>query len=225
MIPIRIKKGDLNPKLNVGDKIILYYMKGETSIPPGTKGIVTRVEENVYGDTQYGVNWEWMEGSNLRTSKLSLIASEDAWILDKGSTEKKIEERILRKKDIVENDAEMRRMNKLINNIESFKHFNIKFLRKYLYMVRDSGIVNMFGAAPYLYMGRDRIAHEFKYNTPPDEELFEKVLDNANQAQAEMINGVINYLNSQNKEESLENINRYLPKFASMILENYILMS
>lgn len=223
MIPPRIKKGSLNPKLNVGDKIVLFYMKGETSIPPGTKGVVTRVEDNVYGDTQYGVKWKWTEGDQEKTSSLSLISSEDAWVLDENPKQDEIKEMVIKKKTLLKESDEIHRMNRMISNIESFKHFNVKFLVKYLLMIRESGIVNMLGAAPYLYMGRDRIAHEFKYNPPPNEESFEEVLDNANQAQAEMINGVINYLNSQGKEESLENINRYLPRFASMILENYIL--
>ena len=36
-----MKKG-LNPKLNVGDRIVLVYMDGE-SIGPGTKGKVKRI--------------------------------------------------------------------------------------------------------------------------------------------------------------------------------------
>ncbi|NBU81944.1 MAG: hypothetical protein EBS55_09890 [Flavobacteriaceae bacterium] len=102
-----------------------------------------------------------------------------------------------------------------------FKHFNMKFLKKYLLMIRASGITNMYGASPYLYMGRERIEHEFKYKDVPNEESFEEVLDNANQSQAEMINGVINYLEEKGIEEDMSSINRYLQRFATKIVQTY----
>ena len=30
--------------------------------------------------------------------------------------------------------------------------------------LRESGIINMYGSSPYLYMGKERLAHEHKYN-------------------------------------------------------------
>ena len=80
----------------------------------------------------------------------------------------------------------------------------------------------MLGAAPYLYMGKRRIQHEFEYKNISNEDEFETVLDNADQAQAEMINGVMNVLGSEKKEMSLENINRYLRKYSTKVLMNYI---
>jgi hypothetical protein len=125
------------------------------------------------------------------------------------------------KKSITEVD-EFERSKSLLKNIDVFKHFNMKFLNQYLKMVRDSSIVNMFGAAPYLYIGKDRIEHEFKYSDIHDEDAFNKVLENANLAQAEMINGVINVLKAEGKEESLENINRYIKRYATKVLMNYM---
>jgi hypothetical protein len=78
----------------------------------------------------------------------------------------------------------------------------------------------MFGAAPYLYMGKDRIEHEFKYKDI-DEDVSEKVLERADQSQSEMINGTIKALEAQGKEESLENINRYISRYATMVVETY----
>jgi hypothetical protein len=80
----------------------------------------------------------------------------------------------------------------------------------------------MFGAAPYLYMGRERLEHEFKYTDIHNEEAFDEVLELADQAQSEMINGVINVLESKGKEDTLENINRYLRVYSVKVLENYI---
>lgn len=52
-----------------------------------------------------------------------------------------------------------------MNNVETLKYFNLKFLKKYLLMVREASFTNMLEAGPYLYMGKERIEHEFKYKT------------------------------------------------------------
>ena len=88
-------------------------------------------------------------------------------------------------------------------------------------MIREASFTNMYGASPYLYMGRERIEHEFKYKDIHNEEAFEEVLDHANQAQAEMINGVINYLEDKGIEEDMSSINRYLQRFATKIVQTY----
>ena len=88
-------------------------------------------------------------------------------------------------------------------------------------MIRESSITNMLAAAPYLYMGRERIKHEFKYKEIHNEEAFEEVLDHADQAQAEMINGVINYLEDKGIEGDMSNINKYLQRFATKIVQTY----
>jgi len=188
----------INPKLKPGERVVLLHMDGETSILPGTWGTVTKAYE-LFGTDQYDVSWD-------NGSKLSLIGDEDVW----DNQERK-------KRTIKEDDN-----NKFfMNNIDVFKYFNMKFLKKYLLMIRESGITNMYGAGPYLYMGRERIVHEFKYKDIHNEDAFEEVLQYSNQAQAEMINGVINYLNDKGIEEDMSSINRYLQRFASKIVQTY----
>jgi hypothetical protein len=192
----------INPELKKGDRIILLHMSGESSVPDGTHGTVYSVDK-VFGDIQYGVEWD-------NGSKLALLSDTDMW--DK-------EDRFKSKKRITEDRDKF-----IMNNIELFKYFNIKFLKKYLLMVRESSITNMMGASPYLYIGRERIQHEFKYKDIHNEEAFEEVLDHANQAQAEMINGVINYLNDKGIEEDMSSINKYLQRFATKIVQTYTLL-
>ena len=192
----------INPELKKGDRIILLHMSGESSVPDGTHGTVYSVDK-VLGDIQYGVEWD-------NGSKLALLSDTDMW--DK-------EERFKVKKKITEDRDKF-----IMDNIELFKYFNIKFLKKYLLMVRESSITNMMGASPYLYIGRERIQHEFKYKDIHNEEAFEEVLDHANQAQAEMINGVINYLNDKGIEEDMSSINKYLQRFATKIVQTYTLL-
>ena len=192
----------INPKLKKGDRIILLHMSEENSVPDGTHGTVYSVDK-VFGDVQYGVEWD-------NGSKLGLLSDTDMW--DK-------EERFKIKKKITEDRDKF-----IMDNIDLFKYFNIKFLKKYLLMVRASGITNMYGAGPYLYMGSDRIKHEFKYKDVPNEDAFEEMLEHSDQAQAEMINGVINYLNDKGIEEDMSSINRYLQRLSTKIIQTYTLL-
>ena len=188
----------MNPKLEKGDRVCLLYMSGEISMNPGECGTVTSVD-TIFGVVQYGVKWD-------NGSSLALLSDTDAWKFEK----KQIKE------------DELDRMNVLYKNIDVFRFFKMGFLHKYLLAVRKASIVNMFESPPYLWMGRERIKHEYKYKNISDEEAFEEMLDMANQAQAEMINGVIDYLEDQGIEENMDNINKYLRKFATMIVQNYM---
>ena len=188
----------MNPKLKVGDRICLLYMSGELSMNPGECGVVKSVD-NVFGDIQYGVKWD--NGSNL-----ALLSDTDAWKFEK----KQIKE------------DELDRMNVLYKNIDVFKFFKMGFLHKYLLLVRKASIVNMFQSPPYLWMGSERIKHEYKYKDIHNEESFDEMVAMSDQAQAEMINGVINYLESEGIEENMDNINKYLRRFATMIVQNYM---
>jgi hypothetical protein len=197
----------INPELNVGDRVILLHMEDNRPVTMGTKGTVTS-KSVVFGDTQYGVDWD-------NGSKLSLITGVDKWDLEKNFLNRK------RKKI---NEDEVERFKAFIKNKDIFKHFNMRFLKSYLMELRESGVVNMFGAAPYLYMGRDRIEHQFKYTPIHNEDAFENVLDMADQAQAEMINGTMNALESKGIDADLDNINRYISRYATQVVENYILL-
>jgi hypothetical protein len=173
-------------------------MSGEIKMNPGECGVVKSVD-NVFGDIQYGVKWD--NGSNL-----ALLSDTDAWKFEK----KQIRE------------DELDRMNLLYKNIDVFKFFKMGFLHKYLLLVRKASIVNMFEAPPYLWMGSERIKHEYKYKDINNEEAFDEMVGMSDQAQAEMINGVINYLESEGIEENMDNINKYLRRFATMIVQNYM---
>jgi hypothetical protein len=188
----------MNPKLEKGDRVCLLYMSGEISMNPGECGTVTSVDR-VFGDIQYGVKWD-------NGSTLSLLSDADAWKFEK--------------KQIKEDELE--RMNVLYKNIDVFRFFKMGFLHKYLLAVRKASIVNMMESPPYLWMGSERIKHEYKYKNISNEEAFDEMLDMADQAQAEMINGVINYLEDQGIEENMDNINKYLRRFATMIVQNYM---
>lgn len=207
-----IKKKMINPELQVGDKVVCLHMDGESSISPGTKGVVKSITK-VFGDIQYGVDWE-------NGSKLDLITSVDAWDTEDNYEKRKLKK--IQKKDISET-SNYEANKRLIDNLDIFKFFNMKFLQKYLIMVRNSGITNMFGASPYLYVGKNKIEQEMSFKDLEGDE-FDDVLDNAEKARDEMISGTIKYLEANNKEVSIENVQKYLRRFAVKVVENYMLL-
>ena len=46
-------KGPLNPDLQVGDIIMLLHMEGETSVTPGTVGVVKKIRNAIPLKTRY----------------------------------------------------------------------------------------------------------------------------------------------------------------------------
>ena len=190
----------INPKLKKGDRVVCLQMEDEfSSVPPGTAGTVERVSE-VFGTTQYNVRWD-------NGSSLALLDDVDAW---------DFEERIKKRNKRINESNDV-----FLKNIDVFKHFKMKFFRDYLLKLRDCGVTNMFGASPYLYMGRDRMKIDFQYHRK-DDEICDEVLELANLAQAEMITGVMKLLESQGKEPNLDNINRNIRTYSTKILENYM---
>ena len=186
----------IKQELNVGDRVKLLYMDGETSIEPGTEGTVVK-SLVLFGTKQYAVKWD-------NGSELDLISSVDAW--------KKIEPKKL---DEAFNE------DPFYQNIDTFRFFKMKFFQEFLKKLRECGVTNMFGAAPYLYMGRQRMEVDFNYNNV-ENEICDEVLEMADQAQSEMINGVIKYMNENNREIEIEKVNRNVQKFATSIVVLYM---
>ena len=196
----------INPKLKVGDRVQILHMEDEMdSVPMGTWGEVTRVSD-VMGEDIYGVKWD-------NGQSLNILSTTDVWDTEENRGK-------FKKKKITEQD-ETERHNNLYRNIDVFTNFKMRYLHEYLKKVRDCGVVNMYQAAPFLYMGKDRMEHFFRYQDI-ENEICEEVLDMANMAQHEMVTGVIKVLESQGKEDSIEIINRYLQRYSQKVLENYI---
>ena len=187
----------INPQVKKGDVVILLAMAQE-SMMPGTKGIVQSVQ-NVFGSDMIYVDWE-----NGR--KLSLLGDVDAWTVEEP---KNIDEAY--------ND-------KWLSQNLDIMNFDTNTLVNFLLKIKESGITNMFGASPYLYMGKDRIQHQFAYTdfSEDQQERFDEMLEYADSSQNAMIQGVIKVLDKENKELSIDNINRYLQKYSSKILMHYI---
>ena len=193
----------MNPELKIGDKVRCLLMKDdELSVPPGTMGIVERISS--FGkEKHYYVKWE-------NGSTLALLSDADLW--DKGQPKKNKES----------NELLEVNMKFILRNEEVWKFFNVKLITKFLEALRSSGVINMFGASPLLYMGRDKIERKFEDEYGSDSDDFQNVLDMANDVQADLIHGVIEILNKEGKEESLENINNYLRKYSTKLWETFV---
>lgn len=194
----------INPELKKDDRVVCITMDGETSVKYGDKGTVVS-KTIVFGVDQYGVNWD-------NGSKLQLLADADKWMLEDDFNLMKS-----RKNKINENDNHRN----IVERSYLFKIINMVLMDKFLITLRKSGITNMIQAAPYLYMGRERIEHELKYSDK-DNEYIDEVLDMADTIQAELINSSIKYLENKGQEPDLGNINRTLRKLSTDIVNVYI---
>lgn len=197
-------KGLLNAELKVGDKVMCYHMDGEIGVPPGTIGKVTDVTTDPFepGGEEKIISVKWENGVNL-----ALISSTDSW---KKIPSEKIDE---------QRDSSWEF---LTQNSDLLKNFDWRWFRKYLTTIRDSGIINMFGAAPLLYAGKSHIERYYGENME-DDENFQEVLDNAEESKNKIIDGVIKYMESNQKDvDDMDLVNALAKGFSQKLLQLYI---
>jgi len=199
-------KSILNPKLKIGDRVVCYHMDGETVVPPGTEGTVTKVQRDPFepneDDLIISVNWD-------NNSRLSLVSATDAWKLSR----KQIGEA---KTNTLSNEY-----NFFADNPEIFENFDWRFLRDYLNKVRKASPVNMFQSGPFLYSGKQWIDRYYGENLE-DNEDFQDVLDSAEEAKDKMVHGTIKWMESQGMEIELDKVNRTIGRLATKIVQLYM---
>lgn len=198
-------KSKLNPELKVGDRIMCFHMEGETSVPPGTLGIVTRITSDPFESKNENlISVKWDNGSNL-----ALITSTDAWKL---APKENIKE---------QRDDTWRHMT---DNPDIFEHFDWRFFREFLEKIRKSGIVNMFGASSLLYSGKEHIDRYYGEGREDDDE-FQNMLEDADTAKDKIVQGVVSYMQANNKGlDDMGSVNRYAENFSKKILRLYMVM-
>jgi hypothetical protein len=196
----------INPEVKTGDRIICYHMESELSVPPGTKGTVVRVSRDPFeSNDEKIVEVKWDNGS-----KLSLLSSQDIWKLDKKNI-----------KEAVQAPPEY---DYFKQNPEIFVNYDWRFLKKYLYLLRDTGLVNMFEASPFLFSGKEWIDRYYGEGREDDED-FQKMLEKADDAKNKMIQGTLKYMGSKGKEIEIEEVNRILRRMAQKMVQLYVTFS
>ena len=88
-------------------------------------------------------------------------------------------------------------------------------IKKYLDLLRETGIVNMFGASPYLYIGGNILKKEH-YDVEDDN--FEDLVELADNTRNIMIRGSMKMLEDEGKEITPENVNKVIKRYSSKIL-------
>jgi len=197
-------KGQLNPELKVGDKIMCFHMEGETGVPPGTLGTVVRITRDPFeSENDSLINVKWDNGSSL-----ALITSTDAWKLAP--------------QEIQEHASGSPEYDFFSSNPEVFENFDYKFLKKYLLKLRDSGVINMFQAAPFLYSGKEWIDRYYGEHQE-DNKAFQEVLEMAEEVKNKMIQGLLKYMESKNMDiDDMSKVNSLIHKFGMKINQFYM---
>lgn len=205
-----MNKSELNPELKVGDRIILFYMQDETSVPLGTKGIVKSIIRDPFETDNDIVEVIWENGSTL-----SLMTKTDQWKKSKVKVEES------RTKSGIPREVDPH-ANWMDENRDLRTTFDLPFFKEYLTKMRDTGIVNMFGSAPLIYAGSDHIERYYGEGKEDDEE-FQDFLKLSDQAKDKFILGLVKYAKKKKLDLEIDNINSLAKKVAPKILSYYML--
>lgn len=202
----------MNPKVKIGDRVMLVYMEDELDLSTKDKGTVTSVTRDPFEtDECYIIGVDWDEGSSL-----SLLSCRDVYRLIKDKITENTE---------YQNSREEDQIDFLINNRDIRKNFNRDLIFNYLDKLRESGVANMYESPKFLYSGRDWIDRYYGEN-PPNQEAFEEVLEMADKVKSELINGVlksINDLEGDDNDEYFRNLERLVYKAANRLATFWML--
>jgi len=145
---------------------------------------------------------------------LALIEGVDQW-LKVVEEEEDIQETIILTKQQFLDEATRKLGNIPQEFVKYSRMYDMREIKKFLDLLRDSGVTNMYQAAPYLYLGKERIAHQHHYDDMNEEreEIFQELLDHAEDVRNVMIRGAFNHYDSKRsgeEDEEDEDDRRYL---------------
>lgn len=119
------------------------------------------------------------------------------------------------------------------------KFYDLRPIFDFLELLRESGIVNMFGASPFLYAGKQFIEDEVKrknnnsrwWSDSEDdeenddeefdsekEEIYQKLIDMADDTRNRMIQGAMKSIENQDDENFIRSLQRKIQKDATDIV-------
>ena len=186
-----------NAPLETGDRVVCLKMQDDYGVPGGIPGIVKGVS-NVFGENQYNVKWK-------NGSSLALIEGVDQWlkVVDEEEKEENIQEtRVLTKQQFL--DEATKKLGDIPQEYVKYSRmYDMRTIKKFLDLLRESGVTNMWKASPYLYLGRERIAHEHHYDDMSEEkeETFQELLDIAEDVRNVMVRGAFNHYDSKRSDD------------------------
>jgi hypothetical protein len=196
-----------NAPLETGDKVICLKMQDDYGVPGGIPGTVKSVS-NVFGENQYNVKWK-------NGSTLALIEGVDQWLKVVEESDENIQEvRVFTKREFLEESK-----NIPAEFVKYSRMYDMRTIKRFLDLLRESGVTNMYAAAPYLYMGKDRIAHQHHYDDMDEsrQEKFDELLEIAEDVRHTMINGAMKHYLSKRNGENDDEDDRYLRNVETQI--------
>lgn len=121
---------------------------------------------------------------------------------------------------------ESNNLNDFFRRDEIYDHMGVQdfgILKEYVEFLRKSGIVNMFGMAPFLYAPLEWITHQSEYKDLDEyaEAAFESLLELQPSVQSIMIDVTIKSLSGEDKYD-LTKINNKLKKIANQVTEHFL---
>jgi hypothetical protein len=190
----------MNQKVKPGDKIVLLHMEGESKPSIGDKGVVYSITRDPMEDDNLIISVKWDDGSTLS-------------ILSKYDFYKVIETAV--------NESDSKPEGKytvLVNNLDIVRAYDMRWFKEYLELVRKSGITNMFGTSPFLYSGKQHIDRYYGEGRE-DDENFQNLLNDADEARNKMISGTMKFLEQKGKDSTdIDAISRNISINANKLL-------
>lgn len=208
----------LNPELKTGDRIILVHMEDE-SLGTGIKGEVLGISKtpSFGGKDSYQYQMRWFDDEGNSFSSLSLLPDADAWIMDQEFEQKNIQE------------INFKNLDDLISKGDFLSVFSKKDLEevyKFLELERQIGSHNMaLEGGKFLMVGPSYIEDFFKlqrYHIDYDEDkeiLIERLLSRSQNMRDMFIRNAMKYLENQDKELSINNVQRTMMRLAQTAKE------
>jgi len=182
----------INPKLKVGDRIVCVDMEDEPNYT-GKRGTVIDINKGP-GFLQYNVEWD--NGGSL------FLLDTDKWIYEKD---------FKRKSKVNESKS----VGDLANDSKILKYFKMLKIKKYLDLLQKTSVTNMFGASPYLYIGKDILRKEHYNQDSPE---FDELLELSEDVKSIMIRGAMSILEDEGREITPETVTRTMQRWAPKVL-------
>ena len=208
----------LNPELKTGDKIILVHMDGE-SLGTGIKGEVMGISKtpSFGGQNSYQYNVRWFDDEGNQFSQLSLLPDADAWIMDPEFEQENIQEINFKNLDDLISKGDF---------LSAFSKKDLEEVYRFLELERQIGSHNMaLEGGKFLMVGPSYIEDFFKlqrYNIDYDEDkeiLIEKLISRSQNMRDMFIRNAMKYLENQDKELSINNVQRTMIRLAQTAKE------
>jgi hypothetical protein len=196
----------INPELKIGDRIVCYAMEDEISVPPGTKGTVTKVQRDPFEEDENIISVKWDNGSTL-----SLLSGIDKWKLVK----QKIQEQPSR-----EDDPHAHFMG---TNRELRRAFDLNYFLEYFKLLQKSGITNMFGSSPFVYMDSEHLDRYYGEKRG-DNEDFQNLLEIQDEVRNKFLSGLVKFAELKNIDlDDDSRINSLARKLGISLLQYYMI--